>query len=217
MKLLLLISTSLLFLLNPQQQDSNNDPEAAQLMSEVSEKYKSKENIHALFILDIYNPHGEAEIQEGEVWLQGNQFNLKMPGQQMVCDGKNLFMFIEEVEEVQIDYYTPDEESIDPSQLFTMYESDFLYKVKGTVEEDGKTLRVVEMTPLDKEQTYFKVDVTIDPELKTINTVKVYERSGVRYTYNILNQETDIQIEAGFFSPSAEALEEKGYSILDLR
>lgn len=199
------------------QQETNNDPAAAELMAEVSDKYKGHENIHAAFILDIYNPHGDSEIQEGEVWLESDQFRVQMPGQSMVSDGKNIWVLMDEVMEAQIDYYTPDEESIDPSQLFTMYETDFLYKVKGTIEEDGETLRIIEMTPLDKEQTYFKVDVTINPESLKITEVKVYERSGVRYTYSILVQESNTAFPENHFSYTTDALEDGGYSIIDLR
>lgn len=204
-------------LFGPKQQETSNDPAAADLMAEVSNKYKSHQNIHASFILDIYNPHGDSEIQDGEVWLEKEQFRIEMPGQSMVSDGKNIWVLMDEVMEAQIDYYTPDEESIDPSQLFTMYETDFLYKVKGSLEEDGKTLRIIEMTPLDKEQTYFKVDVTIDPESLLITEVKVYERSGVRYTYSILIQESNASFPDNHFSYTTEALEGDGYSIIDLR
>ncbi len=156
-------------------------------------------------------------MQEGEVWLKDDKFRVKMPGQEMVSDNENIWIIMEDIEEIQIDYYTPDEESIDPSQLFTIYQEDFLYKVKGTVTEGGKELRVVEMTPFDKEQTYFKIDVTLDPTDLLIKKVLVYERSGVKYTYEMLHQESNSNLAADLFTVVTEKEPYLGWDILDLR
>ena len=65
-----------------------------------------------------------------------------------------------------------------------------MYKLNG--EKSG--IQEIELTPIDKSKTFFKVLVSVNKVNKTISSIKVFEKAGNRNTYSVsaMNTTTDI-------------------------
>ncbi len=190
--------------------------DAEKLLDKVSKTYKSYNSIQAEFEMHFKAPEEDIEdTQKGKVFLKGDKYKLELQGQEVICDNSTIWTYLKEAEEVTINTYEPDEESITPNQLFTIYEKDFIYRISEKVNEGGKTLTVVELTPNDKTKSYFKIKLFIDDSVYQIQKAKVFDKNGNRYTYTLSNINTKTGLEDSFFSFDASKYPD--VEVVDLR
>jgi outer membrane lipoprotein carrier protein len=178
-----------------------SDPDAKSLLDAVSAKYKTFKNITAKFSLKIENAAGKQEgFKSGVVNMKGTQYRISVTGQEMFCDGTNIWTYDKSTNEVQITKFDNSTNTVTPQKMFTnFYDKDFLYKLNGNVKEGKKALQEIELTPFDKTKPFFKVLLHIDKATKTIVSTKVFEKNGNRYTYTVTNLQTNANLQDALF------------------
>ncbi len=173
-----------------------NDPEAKKILDQVTAKAKSYKNIQADFTIEIQNAAGKIEgSKKGTVYLKGTQYHVSITGQEIFCDGKNSWSYDKSTNEVTISKVDPTVKTISPEKFFTdFYDKDFLYKLNGDVKQGTKNLQEIELTPVDKTKTFFKVYLYIDKATKMIHSLKSLEKNGAKdiLTINKLVGNTNI-------------------------
>ena len=122
-----------------------------------------------------------------------------MSGQEIYCDGKTIWTYLKDANEVQITKYDEKTMEINPSEIFTIYEKGFIHKYAGQKTSGGKTLDMVEMTPIDKNKPYFKVRLGIDKLANKVNEMSVYNKNGVVTKYSITKFEGNVEISDSYF------------------
>ncbi len=159
-----------------------NDPDAKKILDQVSAKAKSYKTIQADFTLEIQNAAGKVEgSKKGKVYLKGTQYHVSITGQEIFCDGKNSWSYDKSTNEVTINKVDPTVKTITPEKFFTdFYDKDFLYKLNGDVKQGNKNLQEVELTPVDKTKTFYKVYLYIDKATKMIYSLKSLEKNGAK-------------------------------------
>jgi outer membrane lipoprotein carrier protein len=76
----------------------------------------------------------------------------------------------------------PATQTISPDKLFTnFYDKDFLYKLNGEDKLGTRTVEEVELTPVDKTKSFFKVVLYVDKVLHTPVSMKLFDKGGNRY------------------------------------
>ena len=166
----------------------NNDPEAKKILDAVSAKFKTFKAVQAKFSLKIENAAGKnLGTKTGTVYMKGTKYRVSVTGQDIFCDGSNVWTYDKSSNEVTISKLDPTNNTITPQKLFTnFYDKDFLYKLNGEV----KGIQEVELTPIDKTKPFHKVLVSINKATQTIKTTKVFEKTGNRYTYSVSSMNT---------------------------
>lgn len=161
-----------------------SDPEAKKVLDAVSTKFKTFKTVTAKFSLKIENAAGKnLGVKTGAVYMKGVKYRITVTGQEIFSDGSNVWTFDKASNEVTISRLDPSANSLTPQKLFTnFYDKDFLYKLNGPVKFNGKTMKEVELTPIDKTKPFHKVLVYVDNN--SINTTKIFEKTGNRYTYS---------------------------------
>lgn len=148
--------------------------------------------------------------------MKGTKYRVSIVGQEIFCDGNNVWTYDKSANEVTITKFDGDANTLTPQKLFTnFYDNDFLYKLNGEKKQGAKTIQEIEMTPTDKNKPFHKVYVFVDKAGKTITGTRVLEKSGSRYTYtvNSLTPNTAITDAAFVF----DAKKYPGVEIVDLR
>ncbi len=193
----------------------NSDPEAKKVLDAVSAKFKTYKAVQAKFLLKIENAAGKAlGTKTGTVYMKGTKYRVSVTGQEIYCDGSNIWTYDKAAKEVTINKIDPSANSITPQKLFTnFYDKDFLYKLNGKTVMNGKSLQEVELTPIDKTKAFHKVLVFI--EKSVINTTKVFEKTGNRYTYSMNNMNTNANIPDATFIFDSKMF--PGVEVVDLR
>jgi outer membrane lipoprotein carrier protein len=192
-----------------------SDPEAKKVLDAVSKKFKSYKNVKAKFILKMENASGKnLGTKSGTVYMKGTKYRVSVTGQEIFSDGSNVWTYDKAANEVTISKIDPTANTITPQKLFTnFYDKDFLYKLNGLVKLNNKKLQEIELTPIDKSKAFHKVLVYVDRS--TINTTKIFEKTGNRYTYGINNMNTNSNISDAMFVFDAKNY--PGVEVVDLR
>jgi len=161
-----------------------SDPEGKKVLDAVSAKFKTYKTVTAKFSLKIENAAGKnLGVKTGTVYMKGIKYRISITGQEIFSDGSNVWTFDKAANEVTITKLDPSANSLTPQKLFTnFYEKDFLYKLNGPVKVGNKTLKEVELTPIDKTKPFHKVLLYVDNN--AISSTKIFEKTGNRYTYS---------------------------------
>ncbi len=174
----------------------NNDPDAKKVLDGVSAKFKTYKGVQASFTLQVEDSKGKVQgSKKGTVFMKGTKYRVTITGQEIFCDGNNIWTYDKSANEVTITKFDPDQNMITPQKLFTnFYDKDFLYKLNGEKKIGTKLMQEIEMTPVDKTKPFHKVYIYVDKATKTISTTKVLEKTGNKYTYtvNTMNGNTAI-------------------------
>lgn len=174
------------FTINSQAQ-ATNDPNAKKILDGVSTKFKTFKTVKATFTYKVENAAGKAlSSKNGSVSMKGTKYRVNIVGQDIFCDGVNVWTYDKAANEVTITKLDNTSNSLTPQKLFTnFYDKDFLYKLNGEKKQGTKILQEIEMTPTDKSKPFHKVYVYVDKNGKTLSSTKVMEKSGNRYSYTV--------------------------------
>ncbi|WP_240671116.1 LolA family protein [Lacibacter luteus] len=195
-----------------------SDPAAKKILDAVSAKFKTYKAVQATFTFKSEDAKGKVlGVKKGTLYTKGNKYRVSITGgQDIFCDGVTVSTYDKAANEVTISKFEASASSITPQKLFTnFYDKDFLYKLNGEKKEAGKTLQEIELTPVDKSKSFFKVLVWVDKATQTIYSTRVMEKSGNKYTYTVgsLNGNANIT-DAQFVFNKAKY---PGVEVVDLR
>jgi outer membrane lipoprotein carrier protein len=195
----------------------NSDPEAKKVLDAVSAKFKTYKAVQAKFSLSIENTAGKVMgNKSGTVYMKGSKYRISVTGQEIFCDGSNVSTYDKSANEVTITKVDPSANTITPQKLFTnFYDKDFLYKLNGEKVVKGKNIQEIELTPIDKAKTFFKVLLYIDKATKTLTGAKLFEKAGNRYNYTVSNLNGNAAITDAQFVFDAKKY--PGAEVVDLR
>ena len=202
---ILLVSLLTFFTLNGFSQNNKlgvSDPEAKAILDKVSAKFKTYKTVKADFTLSITNAQGKVEgTKKGTIYMKGSKYRVNISGQEIYSDGQNIWTYDKSANEVQLTKFDPTSNTITPQKMFTdFYDKDFLYKLNGEKKEGSKVVQEIELTPVDKTKTFFKVLVNVDKTTKNIVSSKVFEKNGDRFIYTINSMKTNVELPDSLFS-----------------
>jgi hypothetical protein len=194
-----------------------SDPEAKKVLDAVSAKFKTFKTMKASFTLKIENAAGKVQgTKSGNILMKGIKYQVSITGQEIFCDGISIWTLDKAAKEVQLSTLDNGSGTITPQKLFTnFYDKDFLYLLTGDTKRDGKTYQVIELTPVDKTKSFFKVVLEIDKTSKVIMSTRVFEKTGNRYLYAINAFSTNTVIPDDSFVFSEKKF--PGVEVIDLR
>ncbi|MBL7703302.1 MAG: outer membrane lipoprotein carrier protein LolA [Ferruginibacter sp.] len=191
----------------------NSDPEAKKILDAVSSKFKTFKSVQSNFSLKIENAANKLMGNKtGTVYMKGTKYRIKVTGQDIFCDGSNVWTVDAAAKEITLTRLDPSNNTITPQKMFTnFYDRDFLYKLNS----DAKGIQEIELTPIDKSKLFHKVIVFINKAANTIASTKVFEKAGNRYTYTVSGMNTSSVIPDATFVFNQKNY--PGMELVDLR
>jgi outer membrane lipoprotein-sorting protein len=198
----LIVCLSLSILVQAQNNSlGTNDPSAKAILDRVSAKFKTFKGVQSGFNLKVEDAKGKVQgNKKGTVFMKGTKYRVSLTGQEIFCDGKNVWTYDKASNEVTITRFDPSSSTITPQKLFTnFYDKDFLYKLNGEKKEGATTVQEIEMTPVDKTKTFHKVLVYVNKAAQTISGTKVLEKNGNKYTYTVSSLKSNANLPDGQF------------------
>jgi outer membrane lipoprotein carrier protein len=196
---------------------AQGDPAAKKVLDAVSSKFKTFKSVQANFTFKNEDNKGALlGTKKGTVYMKGSKYRVTINGQEIFCDGSNIWTYDKAANEVTITKLDPSAGSITPQKLFTnFYDADFLSKMNGEKTVDKKMVQEIEMTPVDKTRTFHKVYLLIDKTNKTIYSTRVLDKTGTVFTYTVnnLNSKANLTDAVFLFDKSKYP----GVEVIDLR
>lgn len=164
------------------QAQAQYDAKALSVLDAMSAKYKKYDSFKASFSQQLTNETaGIDETISGLISVKGDKYLLDVAGQRIFNNGTDIYTYNPEISEVTISSYDPEESEITLNNVYDLYKNGFKYVLTST---EGNGNRVIDLEPVSKDQSYFKIRMVISPkdELKSFT---VFEKTGNRYLYTI--------------------------------
>ena len=209
MKKLIMIAALVVFTISGFAQ---NDKKATAILDEVSAKTKLYKTIKIDFTYAMDNAKEKIHDKfKGTLISKGDKYKLTAAGQDVISDGKTMWTFLKDANEVQINNAGEDDDSFTPTKLLSGYGKDYKSKF---IEEKGND-QIIELYPLKKGKSFTKVQLTIDKSKKQISKFVIYDRSGSTFSYIVDKFVADQAIADNVFT--FNKAEHPGVEINDMR
>lgn len=212
-----ILLTSIFFTVTRAQTDPK-DPKAKSILAQTSAKYRTYNIVRADFTLTIATPQSKAnQVRTGVIYAQSktSKFKLLFSDQELLSDGKTQWNYLKDDKEIQITDADKGESSVNPAQLFTMYEKGFKYLYVGDGKINGRATYTIDLSPEDIKRPFFKVRISVDKVSKMITNAIVFDKSGSKFTYLIKAFTPAVKVADSFFTFDAKKY--PGVEIVDLR
>ncbi len=196
--ILLSLIISLTLLCNAQTKKAEKDSKI--ILEELSKKTQSYKNIKIEFTYVMKNEKENInESKDGIILIKGDKYNLNIAGQNVICDGKTIWTYIKDADEVQINTVEDDDESMNPKKILTSYDKNYKSKLIREGHKNNKTVYVIDLTPLEG-KAFYKIRLIIDKTKKQILKSTIYDKNGSLYLYIVKKFITDITIKDSNFT-----------------
>jgi len=206
----LLIGLFLFSLLTAQAQ---NDAKATAILNKVSKLYKSYTGIKSTFTITTSTAQGKSTNSNGTVWIKGTKYKLDYAGQEIYCNGKYIWTFNSEDNEVTKENYKVKDNAITPNEIFTIYNRDFKNAYEGPTVRDGKNYEVIKMVS-KKKVNYSYIKLEIDKSTSKIQRMTQHYKNGTEIIYSIGQFTANTALADNFFDWNAAS--HPGVSEVDL-
>jgi len=186
--LLFFLAFTTLSIAQPGNFTEENDPAAKKILDKLKAEYDTYNSLEVDFELVLELPQQEAEIQNGLVIQQGDNYKLELDDRAIYSNGEYVWLHIKKNNEVQINDAEMDEDAglMSPKDMLQLYESgEFIYGITGEPLIDGKKTTQIDFKPLDSDSEFSKMSLFVDKKSKKMSQMKVFSKDGSRYTLKI--------------------------------
>lgn len=139
------------------------DDKSDRLVRTLSERMASYKSYEVLFKASMENEFNDVA---GRIVVSGDRYYVHVNDYELFCDGKQLYTYNGNEDEVTIEKPDPNDNSVlsNPSRFFRMDGQDFNSAYKGKATVGGRTGEQVELTPKTKGAGYRSIRLLLDPQ-----------------------------------------------------
>ncbi len=193
---------------------SGYSQKASEILDQVSAKTKSYTSIKADFSYRMENAKAKInEQKQGTLLLSGDKYKMQASGQTVICDGKTIWTFMPESNEVQVNSLDNKDEALTPSKLLSNYNTNFKSKILNEKNSDPGTIKI-ELVP-NTIKNYNRAVLSVDKAKLQVKSFMICDKSGNIFTYTITRFQTDIPVSASDFSFDPKKF--PGVEVIDMR
>ena len=201
--LLIMLSTNLLA----------QDKIAKDVLDKLSTTTKAYKNITVGFDFIFENKSQNIkDVQQGTIVLQEESFRLEIQEQIIINDGESQWIYLTDMNEVQIMEHDTEEEMMSPNKLFTIYEKGYKYTYVGAEAEKGKRLQVIDLFP-EESGAFIKITLAVDAAKNQLHKIIMHDKNGGSYTYLVTSFKSNTSVPSFTFN----AADYPGTEVIDLR
>ncbi|MCX6286083.1 MAG: outer membrane lipoprotein carrier protein LolA [Bacteroidetes bacterium] len=193
---------------------SQKDQKATELLDQVSAKTKAYKSIKADFSYKMENAKARInEEKQGTLLLSGDKYRMQASGQTVICDGKTIWTYMPESNEVQVNSLDNKDEALTPSKLLSNYNTNFKSKILPDKSSDPNTVKV-ELLP-NTIKNYNRAVLAVDKLKMQVKSFVIYDKSGNIFTYTITRFQTDLPVNVTDFNFDPKKF--PGVEVIDMR
>ena len=192
-----------------------NADKAKALLDEVYKKVTSYENIQVDFKYALDNKEAKTHQEtRGDVTMAGDKYLFNLFGAQQLYDGKKVYTIIPENEEVTIEDYSDEENTVTPSKMLTFYRSGHRYSWDIEQMANGRKIQYVKLIPIDSKTEIQSILLGIDVQTKNIYKLIETGKSGTKTTITVNSLKTNQPLSKSLFTFDEAKYENQGYYIV---
>lgn len=197
----------------------DQDPKAKTILDDLSKVTKAYKTISADYVFTIFNKDKkQVEKQTGKVQVKGQKFKLEIPGNSIVSDGKTIWTHNKDAAEVTIkNFDANNDDQLNPSKIFTLYESGYKYKFDKEEKVGIVVCNVIDLYPSVKpeKKKFHTIKIYIDKAKKQVVQLKMLMKDGGTQLYEIKTFKPNLELADALFVFDTKAF--KADQIIDER
>lgn len=191
--------------------NAQTDKKAQTILNEVTATTKSYKTVRIEFTYKMENTAQKInDSYKGVLVSKGDKYKLSVSGQDVISDGKTVWTYLKDANEVQVNTVGEDDDSFTPTKLLSSYTENYKSKlIKETPAE-----QIIELTPVQK-KNFNKVKVTVDRAKKMVSSLAIYDKNGSVYSY-IVNK---MDVNQNFYDTmfTFKPADHPGVEVIDMR
>ena len=156
---------------------------------------KSHNNVEMAFSYQI-SPDGKnlGDSEKGHAWLQGEAYKIEMADQQTISDGKTIWSYLIEDEEVMVSNATDGTDNT-PLKLLTSLDESYVATLTSI---DAQGLASIELA--NPKGQYKRVTLKINTKKTELKSADIYLEDGSKVVVNVEEMKFDQKLDDGFFT-----------------
>lgn len=174
--------------------------QAEKLLESVIDKVASYKNFEADLSYTMVNT--EMNIDEkktGKIFVSGDKYRIEMSGQIIISDGKTLWTYLEDSQEVMVSNLEDNDESISPTKILTSYNKDYDARFDKDANYKNSNLKLIILKP-SKGKNFEKMSVLVNEKKMMLENFSVYDQNGNVFTYHIIDLKPNVKLPADTFT-----------------
>lgn len=172
---------------------SAQDSQAKKILDELSDKTRKYTSITSDFSFTLADKIADVEqTQEGMLKMQGKKYFIKLGDNSIFSDGQTRWTYNEDMNEVYIDNAEGGEDVLNPTDLYTVWETGFKHYYDGEVTENGTRQHLIKLNPnKPDEKAFHTVKLFVDKGKMEVTKMEILGKQGDDYTYFVKTFKTD--------------------------
>ena len=161
---------------------AQNDSKAKEILDKTAAKFKAYPAAEVEFTLTMENPEEDInEVHEGKAWMKGNMYKVNLMDVENYYNGKIIYTYMPEVQEVNIKNPSEEEEGfLNPTTLFDIHNQGFEQKLINNTSNNS----YIELYPKEK-KNFEKIGIWVNPTTSSIQKVTSFGKDGNQVTIAI--------------------------------
>jgi outer membrane lipoprotein-sorting protein len=187
------IIACLLLLFVAQVVNAQNNADA--LIRILVDQVKSHKNVEMAFSYQI-SPDGKnySDTQEGHAWLQGEAYKIEMTEQQSISDGKTIWTYLVDDEEVMVSDATEGEDNT-PLKLLTSLDKNYVATLTNIDAQGNATIELA-----NPKGQYKRVTLKMNTTKAVLKSADVYLEDGTKVAVTVKEMKYDQELDDKFFT-----------------
>ena len=175
------------------------------ILQEVSDNIQKNKASKFNFKLEIKSEDIN-EVQNGYALIENEKFYYKTEEREVICDGVNVWTYLPEDNECYIDLLEDLDNTLNPSEIFTLWKEGFKFKYMNKTIVNNQTIHKIKMFPSKPDKINFHtIIMDVNESLKLITEASVKTKDGVTIKTTISNLTSNPKINTNQFSWDADS------------
>lgn len=165
---------------------AQDDPKSKAIVDKLIAKNKTYTSFDADFSSRLVNTASKLDVkQDGNIKVKGRKFRLTLADNTVINDGTALWTYSKKSNEVSISDPKEMDETLDPANLFNVYEKGFKSQFVGEKPDAaGVVLQTIKLFPLEPaKKAYHTVVLVVDKSKLEPKSVEMHYKDGNVVTY----------------------------------
>tara|TARA_B110000971_G_C19963786_1_gene479202 strand:+ start:200 stop:862 length:663 start_codon:yes stop_codon:yes gene_type:complete len=169
------------------QSNDTDQVKCKNILQKVSSSFQKNTSSKFNFKLEI-NSEDISEIQNGFAIVKGEKYYYKTEEREVISDGVNIWTYLFEDNECYIDFIADLDDPINPSEIFTLWESGFKFKYIKKDVFKNELIHTIKMYPVEPDKSkYHTIVMKVNESLNTIIQASIKTKDGVTIKTTVMS------------------------------
>ena len=202
------IIACLLLLFAAQAVSAQNNADA--LIRVLVDQIKSHKNVEMAFNYQL-SPDGKnlGEAQKGHAWLQSEAYKIEMAEQQTISDGKTIWSYLIDDEEVMVSNASEGTDNT-PLKLLTSLDKSYVASLTNI---DAQGIASIELA--NPKGQYKRISLKVNTKKAELKSADIYMEDGSKLVVNVEEMKFDQKLDDKFFT--FDAKKHPKVDVIDMR